>query len=65
MQETDFQINLNDLGIKNISLEIKIKDNGVGMSQEGVKNLFVNFGKLKENECRNVQGTGLGLSICK
>lgn len=35
------------------------------MSEEGVKNLFVDFGKLKENEKRNKQGTGLGLSICK
>ena len=35
------------------------------MSSEGVKNLFVDFGKLKENENRNKSGTGLGLSICK
>jgi len=35
------------------------------MSDEGVKHLFVDFGKLKENESRNKQGTGLGLSICK
>jgi signal transduction histidine kinase len=35
------------------------------MSDEGVKHLFVDFGKLKENEKRNKQGTGLGLSICK
>jgi signal transduction histidine kinase len=35
------------------------------MSPEGVKNLFVDFGKLKENEHRNKSGTGLGLSICK
>ena len=35
------------------------------MSDEGVKNLFVDFGKLKENESRNKSGTGLGLSICK
>jgi len=40
-------------------------DNGVGMSQEGVGKLFVDFNKLDENSSRNKQGTGLGLSICK
>jgi len=27
--------------------------------------LFIDFGKLNENEDMNLQGTGLGLSICK
>ena len=42
-----------------------IKDTGVGISQEGIKNLFVDFNKLEENQQRNTSGTGLGLSICK
>ena len=40
-------------------------DTGIGMSEEGVKNLFIDFGRLEENENRNKSGTGLGLSICK
>ena len=40
-------------------------DNGVGISEAGLKNLFLDFGKLDENSARNKQGTGLGLSICK
>ena len=48
-----------------ISYEIKIKDTGVGISKEGLKHLFVDFGKLGENEQFNPRGTGLGLSICK
>ena len=40
-------------------------DNGPGISKEGVKNLFMDFGKLSENEGLNSSGTGLGLSICK
>ena len=48
-----------------INLEIRIQDTGVGISEEGIKNLFLNFSKLKENSDRNKQGTGLGLSICK
>jgi len=35
------------------------------MSEEGIKGLFVNFGKLQENASMNRSGTGLGLSICK
>ena len=50
---------------KFISFEINIIDNGGGISPEGVKNLFMNFGKLKENQEQNKGGTGLGLSICK
>ena len=35
------------------------------MSEEGINNLFIDFGRLSENEGRNKSGTGLGLSICK
>jgi two-component system OmpR family sensor kinase len=35
------------------------------MTQEGIDNLFIDFGRLKENEYRNRSGTGLGLSIIK
>ena len=48
-----------------INFQLSINDNGVGISEEGQKNLFIDFGKLKENESRNASGTGLGLSICK
>jgi len=48
-----------------ISYEIRIIDTGIGISQEGISNLFVDFGKLGENSQSNPQGTGLGLSICK
>ena len=35
------------------------------MSELGVKSLFIDFGRLTENEGMNKSGTGLGLSICK
>lgn len=50
---------------KFIAYEINIIDNGDGISKEGLKKLFVNFGKLSENSNKNKGGTGLGLSICK
>ena len=44
---------------------MSVIDTGVGISEDGLKNLFIDFNKLDENSKRNTQGTGLGLSICK
>ena len=44
---------------------IKIIDSGEGISEEGIKNLFMDFGNLQEHQKTNARGTGLGLSICK
>ena len=46
-------------------LEISVIDNGKGISEEGIKNLFINYNKLDENKDQNTGGTGLGLSICR
>ena len=46
-------------------MEIRILDNGYGISKEGIDKLFINFNKLKEHTDSNSNGTGLGLSICK
>ena len=48
-----------------VSFNIICRDTGVGISDEGIKKLFIDFGKLDENSKMNRQGTGLGLSICK
>ena len=44
---------------------MKIIDDGEGISQEGIKQLFMNFNTLDEHKKNNLRGTGLGLSICK
>ena len=46
-------------------MKISIIDTGIGISEEGINKLFVDFGKLNESSERNKGGTGLGLSICK
>ena len=43
----------------------KIKDNGVGMSQEFLQKIFQPFEREKVMDTSGVQGTGLGLSIVK
>ena len=37
----------------------------MGISEENLDKLFINFGKLAEHDEMNATGTGLGLSICK
>ena len=50
---------------KNGFVEVTIKDNGIGMSQSELDNLFVaNFNKSKKGTA-NEEGTGLGLVLCK
>ena len=48
-----------------VQIDISVTDNGPGISESGLKNLFVDFGRLAEHENVNKIGTGLGLSICK
>ena len=48
-----------------VDLQIRVIDSGVGISEEGLSKLFIDFSRLKENQERNKSGTGLGLSICK
>ena len=50
---------------KFLNIKISVIDTGLGISEEGLKKLFIDFGKLDENSTRNRKGTGLGLSICK
>lgn len=54
-----------ELDERYINLEMSVIDSGIGISEEGLKNLFIDFNKLDENAHLNTQGTGLGLSICK
>ena len=45
------------------SLEVHIKDTGVGIAAEDRDKLFKKFGKLKRNAEMNSEGIGLGLTI--
>ncbi len=45
--------------------EIRVKDNGIGMSQEFVQKLFSPFERERTSTVSKTQGTGLGMAITK
>ena len=47
------------------SYEIRIKDNGIGMSPEFAENVFQPFEREKTSTVGKTQGTGLGMAITK
>jgi signal transduction histidine kinase len=47
------------------TLNIRVKDTGIGMSKEDTTNLFKEFMRVKNDKTREISGTGLGLSIIK
>ena len=51
--------------VKNNMVEISIADNGVGISQEDIKNVFKIEVKNTNIGTANEQGSGLGLILCK
>lgn len=50
---------------KNLKIQIVVKDNGIGMSEEFQKKMFEPFTQEDTHHVNEVQGTGLGLSIVK
>lgn len=46
-------------------VKISITDTGMGISEEGIRNLFTEFFREKRRETSHITGTGLGLSIVK
>lgn len=49
----------------NISIEIQVKDSGIGINQEEIPKMFDEFVRIKNEKTKNILGTGLGLSIVK
>lgn len=47
------------------SYEIRVKDTGIGMSEEYQKHLFEAFERERNSAVNSIQGTGLGLAIVK
>ena len=45
--------------------EFRVKDNGIGMSEEFQKNIFEAFTRERSTTVSGIQGTGLGMAITK
>ena len=49
----------------NQQIIIKVSDNGIGISQENLPNIFNRFYQVHDNNQPQIVGTGVGLSLCK
>ncbi len=47
------------------TFEFRIKDNGIGMSEEFIKTIFDPFTREENSTVSRIQGTGLGMAITK
>ena len=48
-----------------VNLICKVKDNGIGISEDKQDHLFTEFYMVEDLDVRASEGTGLGLTICK
>ena len=47
------------------TFEFRVKDNGIGMSEEFQKHIFESFSREQTSTVSGIQGTGLGMAITK
>lgn len=55
-------VNIKDMGN---SIEISVKDEGIGISEENMESLFDRFYRVDNSLSRKTEGTGIGLSLIK
>ena len=48
-----------------LMLLVTVKDTGIGIAEENMKNLFTQFTRFDMEKNRNIEGTGLGLALAK
>lgn len=46
-----------------VNLHFEVEDTGIGIRQEDIVKLFVEFERIDEQRNRNIEGTGLGMNI--
>ncbi len=53
------------LGSENIRVHLRVKDNGIGMSEEFRKHIFESFSREDNTRVQKTEGAGLGMAITK
>ncbi len=56
------------LGVRRLAeqwMEIAVRDTGIGISESGIKNIFMPYQQVEESKSLKFGGTGLGLAIVK
>lgn len=48
-----------------LDLKVEVSDTGMGIKEEALPNIFMDYRRDDDSEKRNIEGTGLGLSFCK
>ncbi|OQY10192.1 MAG: hypothetical protein B6I28_01480 [Fusobacteriia bacterium 4572_132] len=62
--DAEIQINLKEC-LKEKKYEVEIIDNGIGMSEDKLKNIFKEFNQLEDGDTRRYGGIGLGLTVAE
>jgi len=60
----DFDITLLAKQKEKVSIRFMVKDSGIGIQKDKLKDIFNPFIQIDNNSNRKYEGTGLGLSIC-
>lgn len=58
-------VSYTNIDSKTIMLNLAVRDNGIGIKQEDIPKLFLNFQRFETFKNKSIQGSGLGLAITK
>ncbi len=63
--KVDFMLNLKSEDVSNVELELIVKDTGMGIPEDKMDSIFLNYTQVTPEIARKYGGTGLGLAITK